>query len=390
MSENLIDVRDLIGRYSNAEHIARADKYFSAIPDDALLLRKPFFGLHDTPANLYGVSEVLRGLNLFPDARVLDFGAGTGWLSRALACIGCRPIACDVSAAALGLGRRAIERDPVARDLAIDWRPFDGVTLPLESGSVDRVICYDSFHHVADQGAILREFFRVLGDGGIVGFHEPGPNHSRAPVSQYEMRHHDVIENDIVMEQIWRLAEGIGFTGLELALAAPVSARVGLDRYNRIVGGGSNPNDIAGLLTSVVRGADNLRIFFLKKGEEVEDSRHGRGLAGTFAVTLTETSGDTLRGTATATNTGAVRWRASVAEAGAVWLGVKQPGAAGAGDYGRVKLSDGGIAPGESVEVDFTLPAPYARPTELLFDLVAEHVAWFELFGTHPVILRID
>ncbi len=85
MSDGLIDVRELVGRHSNAEHIARADKYFSAIPDDALLLRKPFFGLHDTPANLYGVTEVLNGLNLFPGARVLDFGAGTGWLSRALA-----------------------------------------------------------------------------------------------------------------------------------------------------------------------------------------------------------------------------------------------------------------------------------------------------------------
>ena len=384
-----IDVRDLIARYSNAEHIARADAYFAAIPEDSLLLRKPFFGLKDTPANLYGVSEMLNGLQLFPGARVLDFGAGTGWLSKALCFLDCHPVACDVSAAALAIGRGAFERDPIARGLAIDWQPFDGIHLPCADASMDRIVCYDSFHHVADQAGVLREFHRVLRDGGIVGFHEPGPNHSHGHQSQYEMRHHNVIENDIVVEDIWQTAQSIGFTGLRLAIAAPNAAHVDLATYTRLISGQDTEADRAPLLHSVVRGADNLRIFYLQKGEDAIDSRFGHGLGGRFTVELTDTSGTTLHGRVTATNTGSVRWRASVPEAGGVWIGVREPGARGGPDYGRIKLSDSGVEPGETVDTAFTLPAPATRPAELLFDLVAEQVSWFELHGSRPITLRI-
>lgn len=388
--EGFIRVRDLIARYSNAEHIARADAYFASIPDDSLLLRKPFFGLKDSPSVLYGVSEMLNGLQLFPGARVLDFGAGTGWLSKALSFLGCHPVACDVSAAALAIGRRAFERDPVAKGLDVDWRPFDGIHIPCADASMDRVICYDSFHHVADQPGVLREFYRVLRDGGIAGFHEPGPVHSHGDQSQYEMRHHDVIENDIVVADIWQAARSIGFTGLELTLAAPTAARVDIDTYTRLITRQETEADRVLLLDSVVRGADNLRIFYLKKGEEVEDSRFGKGLGGRFKIEVTDTGGPMLRGRVTATNTGHTRWRASVAEAGGVWIGVREPGAKSGPDYGRIKLSDAAVEPGETIEAAFELRAPLARPAQLMFDLVAENVAWFELFGSRPVTVTIE
>ena len=387
--ETLIDVRDLIARYSAAEHVARADAYFASMPDNPLLLRKPFFGLRDTPANLYGVAEVLNRLRPFPGAVVLDFGAGTGWLSKALAYIECQPIAMDVSAAALAIGRRAFEADPVAAGLSIDWRTYDGETIPLNDESVDRIICYDSFHHVADQAATLREFYRVLRAGGRVVFHEPGPDHSKAPVSQFEMRHHDVIENDIVLEDIWREAEAIGFTGLLIAPASPVGASLTLTSYNRLRAGQPTPEDTASLLAAVQSGADNLRIFSIDKGEPVLDSRHGQGLAGEFKVWLTEIGATKLQGRAQVTNTGHVRWRGSVVEAGGVFLGVKLLDAGRGPDFGRVWLSENGIEPGESVEVEFTLPIPDALPAKMVFDLVSEMVTWFETLGSTPVIIPI-
>ena len=388
MASNLIDVRDIIAKYSMDEHIARADAYFSDLPEMTALMRKPFFGIRETATNLGGASEVLQRLRLFPGARVLDFGAGTGWFSKMLAFIGCSPIALDVSARALALGRRAFEQDPAAAGLSIDWKIFDGVRIPMEDESLDAIVCYDSFHHVPDQAAILREFHRTLRPDGRAVFHEPGPSHSASLDSQFEMRHHDVIENDIVIEDIWRTAEDIGFTSLEMALAMPRSVSLSLDGYSRVIRGQPDPADMAALLRGLGEGADNLRIFAMSKGDGI-DSRHGVGLSGACEVTLTEIGEDTLHGRAKVTNTGTARWRPSLSEAGGVWLGVKQLSAGRGPDYGRVWLSSGGIAPGETVEVAFTLPAPPDRPTELLFDLVSELVTWFERGGATPVIIPI-
>lgn len=69
---DLIDVKELLQRFSPEEHLSRAEAYFSRIAEDALLLRKPFFGISDTQQVLYGLSALLDGLNLFPGARILD------------------------------------------------------------------------------------------------------------------------------------------------------------------------------------------------------------------------------------------------------------------------------------------------------------------------------
>ncbi len=381
-TETLIDVRDLIARYSNTEHIARADAYFASMPDDAPVLRKPFFGFADAQKNMAGLSELLQRLQLFEGARVMDFGAGTGWLSKIFAYLGCRPIAMDISASGLALGRRAYEQDPLMAGRPIEWRVFDGVTLPLEDESVDRIVCYDSFHHVADQAAILREFHRVLVPGGRIAFHEPGPTHSRTPEAQHDMRKFDVIENDIVVEDIWRIAEDLGFIELELALSAIRTVALPLDRYQRVIAGKPAAADVAAVMQTIYDAGAGLREFSMVK---IPDSFCRAGLAARIEVALTDTQGDMLRGRARVTNTG-VRWRPSTGARGGVWLGVKRDGA----DYSRVWLSDSTVLPGQAVEVPVVIPAPAERPVELSFDLVSEHVAWVSELGGALVTVRVE
>ena len=56
----------------------------------------------------------------------------------------------------------------------------------------------------------LSEMGRVLRPGGIAGFSEPGPNHSRDPQSQHEMRRYGVPERDLVIEDVWALGRRSG------------------------------------------------------------------------------------------------------------------------------------------------------------------------------------
>lgn len=103
-------------------------------------------------------------LAVFPGARILDAGGGTGRLAQTLAQTGARLTVADFSHGMLqaaarvgGLGptRAAVER------------------LPFPAGYFDRVLMVDALHHVYDQGQSAHEMFRVLRPGGRLVIEEP-------------------------------------------------------------------------------------------------------------------------------------------------------------------------------------------------------------------------
>jgi SAM-dependent methyltransferase len=209
---SLINPKEVMQRYSVAELNETADEYYRVMQDPDLTLRKPFQSVNETPEMLENLGALLGGLHLGKAMTVLDFGAGTCWLSRLIAQLNCGVICCDPSAVALDIGRRFFEEHPpLTRELLPPrFLQFDGHRLELADESVDRIICFDAFHHVPNQAEVLRELGRVLKPGGIAGFSEPGRYHSRAPQSQYDMRNHRVLENDIDLNEIFSLAESAG------------------------------------------------------------------------------------------------------------------------------------------------------------------------------------
>ncbi len=260
-----IDVKDVMGRYTPDEHVARANAYFIREHEEDLLFRRPFNGTHEVQPRLAGLAFVMQHLDLRDGLKILDFGCGTGWLSRVLATMGLESIGVDVSENALRLGREFIARDPLRDTLKIDFRLFDSHTLPLEDESVDRIVSFDAFHHVLDQEGTLREMARVLRPGGIIAFHEPGPHHSLTPTAQSEMRDYDVIENDIDVRRIWAMAEGMGFEHIWISLPGIHSVLVGLDQLDRVVAGKPSHDDVERIVQNVHNFIYNLRIFSLHK-----------------------------------------------------------------------------------------------------------------------------
>jgi SAM-dependent methyltransferase len=261
----MIDVRDLMRRHSPAGHAARADAYFIREDEFASLSRRPFELTAETQPRLYGLSTLLQGLALFRGAELLDFGTGTGWLSRCFAYMGCRVTGIDVSEQALVLARRFLDRDALRAELDIDFRSYDGTILPLPDASRDRIVCFDAFHHVLDQATMIGEFARVLRPGGIAAFHEPGPEHSRTPQAQFEMAHFDVIENDIDVWHIWKLAQQSGFKDIRIALPQQISPLIDIYTFQRIADGRPNGSDMRYIVQNIVNLGYNSRIFFLYK-----------------------------------------------------------------------------------------------------------------------------
>jgi len=110
-----------------------------------------------------------------PEAAVLDVCCGTGDMTMALLKHrpkGARPIlAADFAREMLERGSRKFAgRGAVAMEA-------DALHLPLRTGSLDLIVTAFGFRNLANYGAGLREFHRVLKPGGQLGildFSEPG------------------------------------------------------------------------------------------------------------------------------------------------------------------------------------------------------------------------
>ena len=217
----------------------KADEYFAGLTDWEHHLAKPFSSAEETPQLLMNAATLLQALRLKPGATILDFGSGTVWLSRFLTQLGFRVILLDVSETALRIARELYVRLPPIGDRPVpQFLPFDGRHINLPDGRVDRIVSFDAFHHVPNPDEVLREFSRVLRPGGLAGFVEPGPRHSRSSMSQFEMRTYGVVENDVNVRGIWRTAQTCGFSDMKLVVFHNPPFHVSLEEYEDLLAGG--------------------------------------------------------------------------------------------------------------------------------------------------------
>ena len=366
-----------------------AEDYFAALQTWDHHLAKPFSQIEETPTILASVAVLLQALRLVPGMTVLEFGAGTGWLSRFLAQMGCRTILLDVSPTALRIAREHFARLPVIGDQPQpSFLEFDGHRIDLPDASVERVICFDAFHHAPNPDAVLAEFARVLRPGGIAAFVEPGPRHAEAPRSRFEAATYGVVERDVDVHAIWRTARAHGFADLQMCVFHAPPYAVSLQEYEELLAGGEA---VRGWLQSTRAFLRHVRSFYLvREGEERLDSRSADGLA---CAIRAEASGRTI--SATVANTGTATWLPSGVPLGGVGLGAHLFDAAGAlvaFDFHVEPLTDPprAIAPGETVARRFTLPPLPPGRHRVEFDCVAASVTWFAQRGSATVVLNVS
>jgi ubiquinone/menaquinone biosynthesis C-methylase UbiE len=388
--EGLIDPRRFIEDHSVEELGRRAEEFFTNViaPNPMPHMAKPFTDSLHAPIAVYKLGLLMEGLKLGTAVVVLDFAAGTCWLSRLLAQMGCCTISVDVSETALEIGRKLFEKSPIIGDLV--RRPqflvFDGHRIALEDGSVDRIVCFDAFHHIPNQREIIEEFHRVLRPNGVVGFSEPGSRHSRSAAAQHDMRTYGVLENDIHLSDIAALAKTVGFRRVYHKPVATMDFEVPT-RFRKtrlLVQWGK-------LLLATRWNA----LFFLEKGAHVLDSRCLQGLGHRIETPWTAyraVAGEPLQMRFQITNVGSGRWlHESEAGFGVVSLGMHLYDARGAlisCDFFRSTF-DREILPGEQVLKEVSLTLSKRGDYRLAVDLVAERITWFEHAGSQPAWVQV-
>ena len=395
---DFIDVRQRMEELSIEELCQTAEEFYARLDNWDYLHAKPLAAVEETPELLINFAQVVHGLKLLPEMTIVDFGAGSCWTSRFLSQLGLHVIAVDVSASALKIGEALYKRYlPVGDQPPPRFMRFDGRRLDLPDQSVDRISCWDAFHHVPNPGEVLREMARVLKPGGIAGFAEPGPDHSKSPQSQYEMRTNRLIENDVDMAAIWQEAQAAGFTDLRVALFNPQATLLPLAEFDRCLSGEDNCERYVAETREQMK---HRRVFFLFKGESTAfpDSRQREGLRADLTVepvSLRINAGESLTLKVVAQNSGSTAWLVSDARVGLVRFGVHLFTADGKLidlDYYRQSLPSEKreLMPGETVEFLAEVSLPSAGTYLLQCDLVSESVCWFEHNGSATVKLTVD
>lgn len=74
-------------------------------------------------------------------------------------------------------------------NFTVDLRQSTSSRLMMPPQSADMVFCHQTFHHLVDQEAALREFYRVLKPGGLLLFAESTKKYIHSWLIRYLFRH---------------------------------------------------------------------------------------------------------------------------------------------------------------------------------------------------------
>ena len=352
---------------------------------------------HDTGFRyLFYFMVVAKSLGLRPGDEVLDFGAGSCYVSELLNRFGYRTVALDIDPEVLAIGCERLTLDPRCHSERAKFVTGDGMRLPFREASFDGIICINALHHMLDYRATLDEMYRVLKAGGRAVFSEPGDEHSKSPESIMAVEQFGAVEKDIVLPEIYQLAKESGFTRMVLKpYVLPHLVELDYEEFERYRAG----QKVSGAFLSATEIADFVRgqpLFCLEKsGTRALTSASAPAATLKAKIVIKECpsrirQGQTMKIVGICENVGESLWLSShSAFGGYVTFGVKlltPDGRVLEESRGRQLLAHD-VAPGHYIEVVSEVSLEGFKPGRyrMLFDMVNELVCWFQSVGSEVV-----
>jgi SAM-dependent methyltransferase/glycosyltransferase involved in cell wall biosynthesis len=361
-------------------------------------LRYPLsIAAHDTGfRDLFYLMVVAKSLGLRPGDEVLDFGAGSCYVSELLNRFGYMTVALDNDQEVLAIGRERLTLDPRCDPERARFVTGDGMCLPFRDASFDGIVCMHALHHMPDYRATLAEMFRVLKAGGRAVFAEPGDEHSKSPESIVAMEQYGAVEKDVVLSEVYRLAREVGFRRMTLKpYVLPEMVELDYEEFDRFREG----RRVSGAFLTVQEIADFIKgqpLFCLEKGgARALTSATAPAATLRAKILIKECSrraqqGGSMKVVALCENAGESTWLSKPRDFGGyVTFGIKlltPEGRVVEDSRGRQRLRHD-VPPGGHIDVVSEVSLDGFKPGSyrVLFDMVNELVCWFQSIGSEVV-----
>src|SRR3954465_1500174 len=148
---------------------------------------------------------------------VIDVGCGSGYSLPRLAqrFLPRELIGVDIDPEMLAVARRELERADVDARLI----QSSSTQMPLPDGYADLLFCHQTFHHLVEQEAALKEFLRVLKPGGLLLFAESTRRYIHSWMIRALFRHPMDVQRSA--PEYLQMLRSAGFTVPEASVSYP-------------------------------------------------------------------------------------------------------------------------------------------------------------------------
>jgi 2-polyprenyl-3-methyl-5-hydroxy-6-metoxy-1,4-benzoquinol methylase len=110
------------------------------------------------------LSRALSATGASPAARALDFGCGSGNVTRHLVSLGCEVVAADVACKFLDIVEEKLGSTGRVETVLLNGRDLSA----LQDRTFDLIALYSVLHHVPDYIGVVEELARMLRPGGVL------------------------------------------------------------------------------------------------------------------------------------------------------------------------------------------------------------------------------
>jgi 2-polyprenyl-3-methyl-5-hydroxy-6-metoxy-1,4-benzoquinol methylase len=157
--------------------------------------------------------QLYNRLGLEPGSRVLDAGAGSGYVAMHMAEKGLTVQAIDITPLHVQDAQRNVEARGLQDKVAVRLGDYHDLA-DFSNGSFDGVYTMETFVHADDPLKVLQNFYRLLRPGGVLV-------HNEADFSRNSTLLQDVLrlshcQNTLEEGAMTKMLEEVGFTNVEL------------------------------------------------------------------------------------------------------------------------------------------------------------------------------